>query len=153
MCMCVTKAHKYFEVARVTADLFSKDPHKKVCTILLTEDFSRILSVGINGFPKKVKDDLPSRWERPEKYKWVIHSEINAIANAARSGTPIDGCVAVVTMFPCKDCSKALIQAGVKKVYSIKPDYDHERWGEEFKVSQSMFKEVGIDVLELDVDH
>lgn len=143
------KAKKYFEVAQVTANLFSKDPDKKVGTILLTEDFSRILSVGINGFPKRVKDDIPQRWERPEKYKWVIHSEINAIANAARTGTPIDGCVAVVTMFPCKDCCKALIQAGVKRVYSTTPDYNHERWGEDFKVSRAMFEEVGVDVVDL----
>lgn len=144
------KALRYLKLAKYNADLFSKDPNRKVGTLLMKSDFSSILSTGINGFPRKVNDDEGPRWERPTKYKYVIHAEINAICNAARSGTSIDNCSAIVTMFPCSDCSKALIQAGVKKIYSPRPDLTDERWGEHFKISLEMFNEVDIDVILFD---
>jgi dCMP deaminase len=140
------KALKYMKLAKYNADLFSKDPNRKVGTLLMKSDFSSILATGINGFPRKV-NEAGERWERPTKYKYVIHSEVNAICNAARSGTSIDNSSAIVTMFPCSDCSKALIQAGVKKIYSPRPDLDDDRWGEHFKISLEMFQEVGVEVI------
>jgi deoxycytidylate deaminase len=50
------------KLAQYNADLFSKDPHTKVGTIILSNDFSRILTTGINGFPRKVNDNIPERW-------------------------------------------------------------------------------------------
>lgn len=144
--MTIDKAVKYFKLAAYNADLFSKDPNTKVGAIILSDDFSRIHSTGINGFPRKFNDKIEKRWERPTKYLYVAHSEINAICNAARSGTSIDDSVIVVTMFPCMNCTKAIIQAGIKKIYTKKPNFDDPKWGEEFKISQEMLDEVGIEI-------
>lgn len=141
------KAKKYIKLAKYNADLFSKDPHTKVGCIILTPDFSRQLSTGINGFVRGMDDDNRARWERPQKYSWIQHSEGNAIANAARTGTPLDNSVIVVTKFPCSTCTKLLIQAGIRKVYTVEPDYNHQVWGEDAMISESMFTEVGIDVV------
>lgn len=148
-CIYIEKAKKYLELARYNAELFSKDPNTKVGAIILTPDFSRVLSTGINGFPRKFNDEPGKRWERPMKYNYVSHAECNSVCNAARSGTSIDGSVIVVTMFPCMNCTKLLIQAGITKVYSPKPDMNNERWASEFKVSLEMLEEVGVDIIYL----
>ena len=144
------KARKYIELAQVNANLFSKDPHTKVGAIILAEDFSRILSLGINGFARGMNDNVPERWERPAKYVRVSHAESNAIANAARTGTPVDGSVAAITKFPCSTCTKLLIQAGVKKIYTKKPDYACPNWGDDAKIALEMLQEVGVEVVLFD---
>lgn len=140
------KAEKYIKLARINAELFSKDPHTKVGCILLTPDFSRILSTGINGFPRGLDDNNPQRWERPQKYNFVCHAESNGIANAARTGTPLDGAIIVVTKFPCSNCAKLLIQSGISKIYTVKGDYTHPVWGDDIKISEEMFNELGIEI-------
>lgn len=146
------KAKKYIKLAQYNAELFSKDPHTKVGCIALSFDFSRVLSTGINGFPRHLNDNDPSRWERPAKYLRVCHAESNTVANAARTGTPLDGSVVVVTKFPCSTCTKLLIQAGVRKVYSMCPDYQSEMWGEDARISEDMLTEAGVDVVKFSSD-
>lgn len=140
------KAKKYMMLAKLKADLFSKDPHTKVGCIILSNDFSRILSTGTNGFPRHMDDEKTERWERPLKYSYVSHAESNSIANAARSGTSLDGSVIVVTKFPCTTCTKLMIQAGIKKVYTVAPNFESNVWGADARISEEMFDEVGIDV-------
>ena len=140
------KAIKYIKLAAYNAKLFSKDPDTQVGCIILTPDFSRILSTGINGFPRNMDDENKSRWERPLKYSYVQHSESNAVCNAARTGTPIDGAVIAITKFPCSTCTKMLIQAGIKKIFTVQPDYTSEQWGEDAKISEMILKEVGVEV-------
>jgi len=144
------KAKKYLKLAQYNAHLFSKDPDTKVGAIILTEDFSRVLTTGINGFPRKMNDDNLERWKRPTKYLFCNHAESSCIANSARTGTPIDGSVIVVTKFPCSTCTKLLIQAGIKKIYTVIPDYNSETWGNDARISQEMLKEVGIETIILD---
>jgi dCMP deaminase len=141
------KAVKYFKLASYNAELFSKDPHTKVGAIILTHDFSRILSTGINGFPRGFGDTIEKRWERPVKYNYASHAEQNSICNAARTGTPLDGSIIIITMFPCVNCTKSLIQSGIVRIYTVPPNFDDPRWGEEFKLSLEMLNEVGIDVV------
>lgn len=143
----LVKARKYIDLAQVNADLFSKDPHTKVGAIVLAPDFSRVYSIGTNGFPRKMNDNTPERWERPTKYSYICHAEANAIANAARTGTPTDGTVVAVTKFPCSTCAKLLIQAGISKVYTPAPDYRDTVWGADAKVAENMFDEVGVRVV------
>lgn len=143
----IEKAKKYLYLARYNAEIFSKDPDTKVGTVLVSRDFGRILSTGINGFCRKMKDDDLERWKRPTKYKYVTHSELNAILNAARTGTQVDNSIAVVSLFPCSSCAKALIQAGIAKIFTPEPDFDNERWGEDFKFSLELFDEVGLEVV------
>lgn len=145
------KVVKYMKLAKYNASLFSKDPHTQVGAILLSSDFSRILSTGINGFPRKLNDDIPERWERPEKYNWVAHAETNAVCNAARSGTCTDGASIVVTMFPCSHCTKTLIQAGIKAVYVPRPNMNDPKWGEDSKYSLEMMNEIGLTINYVDI--
>lgn len=140
------KAIKYIKLAQYNAHLFSKDPDTKVGCVILTKDFSRILSTGVNGMPRHMNDEDQERWKRPTKYSYVCHSEANAVANAARTGTPLDDSVICVTKFPCSTCAKLLIQAGISKVYTIRPDHSSQTWGEDAKISEEMFNEVGINV-------
>lgn len=144
------KAIKFFKVAQFQANLFSKDPHTKVGSMLIAPVSYQILSLGFNGFPRKVGDTLPHRWERPIKYFFCEHAERNSIYNAARSGTSIDNSIAVITMFPCCDCARALIQSGVSTIITIKPDMKCPRWGESFRYSMEMFGEVGTSLILLD---
>lgn len=141
------KASKYLKLAKYNAELFSKDPHTKVGCIILTENFNQILSTGINGFPRKLKDDVPERLEKLNKLNYMSHSEANAIANAAKSGTSIDNSVIVITKFPCSTCSKLLIQSGIKKIYTVEPDYTSPTWGNDAKISEEMLKEVNIEII------
>lgn len=68
-----------------------------------------------NGPPKGVRD-LPERFQRPEKYRYASHAEANLIAFAAREGIRTLDCTVYVTHPPCCDCTKTLIQAGVKVI-------------------------------------
>ena len=148
--MVLEKALKYYELAKFNANLFSKDPNRKVGAIIISNDFTQILSTGINGFPRKFNDDNKERWERPTKYIYVAHAESNSICNAARSGVPINNCIMITTMFPCYDCSKLIIQSGIKEIYTIKPDFDNTNWSENFKISLEMLNEANIKISYLD---
>ena len=140
------KALKYLKLAFYQANLFSKDPNTKVAAIILSNDTHSVLSTGYNGIPRGMDDNNPVRWERPTKYLWVSHAELNALCSAARHGTAVENGIAVVTMFPCCDCAKALIQSGIKTIISIKPDLESPKWGEHFRISMDMFQEVGVQV-------
>lgn len=140
------KVEKYIKLAKYNAELFSKDPSTKVGAIILTPDMSRILSTGINGFPRKVNDEVSERWMRPEKYHWVAHAELNAVCNAARSGTSINDSIVVVTMFPCSECAKTLVQAGIRHLYTPRPNTDNPKWGADSQYSLKMFEEAGLSI-------
>ena len=144
------KAIKYFKLASYTAHTFSKDPSTKVGCILLKPGSLQILSIGYNGFPRGVDETDASRWERPIKYSFVEHSERNCLYNACRSGTCTDNSIAVTTLFPCCDCCRALIQAGVKTIISQTPDYSNPQWGSDYQISEIMLLEAAVQVITLD---
>ena len=104
-------------VAKLAA-MRSKDPNTQVGSCIVSED-NNILSMGYNGFPKGCSDEeFP--WERDgedelsTKYPFVTHSELNAILNY-RGGSLV-GAKLYVSLFPCNECAKAIIQAGIKEV-------------------------------------
>ncbi len=146
------KAIKYFKLAHFTASTFSKDPSTKVGCVLLAPGSLQILSIGYNGFPRGVDETISKRWERPIKYSFVEHSERNCLYNACRSGTCTNNSIAITTLFPCCDCCRALIQAGVKTIITQIPDYTNERWGTDFKISKIMLDEANVDVILLSAD-
>lgn len=141
------KAKKFYQLAEFQANLFSKDPNTKVGALLLAPGSLQILSVGYNGFPRGIDETESARWERPVKYFRVSHAELNSIANASRHGTPLEGAIAVVTMFPCATCAKLLIQAGISCLVTRQPDMNCPRWGEEFHYSMDMFQEAGVAMM------
>jgi dCMP deaminase len=139
------KMQKYMSIATQMAGTLSKDPDKQVGSIFLNPTTLHILSSSYNGFPFGI-EDRPERWERPTKYKYVCHSEINGICSAAKHGIPLDGAILVVTLFPCSSCTKVLIQTGISLIVTHEPDFAHERWGQDFKHSYELLQEAGIPV-------
>lgn len=144
--MTPEKARKYLEIARATAKL-SKDTSTQVGALLLGPT-QEIRSLGYNGAPRGCSADEDSRGtERPEKYFWFSHAELNAITNAARVGTPLFGSSLIVTHFPCMDCARAIVQAGIVEVFV--PQMNNEfitRWGDHIGRANKLFEECGVKV-------
>jgi dCMP deaminase len=143
-------AEKYYRLALYHAELFGKDPSRKVAAILLAPDTLRVLSTGVNGMCRE-HAETPERWERPAKYRWVCHAEIDAIATAARAGIKIEDSTCVVTLFPCVECTKAMIQSGVRTLVTRQPDWNDATWGEDFRISLEMLAESAVSIVYVDV--
>ncbi|MEE0956184.1 MAG: dCMP deaminase family protein [Eubacterium sp.] len=134
---------EYFMAVAKLAGMRSKDPNSQVGCCIVSSD-NKILSMGYNGFPKGCSDD-EYPWSRDAvdplqtKYLYVTHSELNAILNYR--GGSLEGAKLYVSMFPCNECAKAIIQAGIKTViYEINkyPDSDA------VKASMRMFSSAGV---------
>lgn len=167
--------NKRFIEAATFFSNWSKDESTKVGSVIYNPKTKSILSVGYNGFPRGVyeslednelqfseiekrvgidlqvsadcKKKMENRHTRPSKYKYTVHAETNAIYNAARHGTALDGMGIALGWFPCSGCAGAIIQSGLSEVTCVKADIDHERWGEDFKISLEMFSEAGIKLI------
>ena len=103
----------------------SKDPNTQVGACIVSQD-NKILSMGYNGFPNGCSDeDFP--WNRESadpydnKYFYTTHSELNAILNYR--GGSLEGSKLYVTLFPCNECAKALIQSGIRTVIYAEDGY------------------------------
>lgn len=129
---------------------WSKDRSRGVGAVIVNDD-KRVVSFGYNGFPSGVDDDIDERHERPAKYDWTVHSEINAIINAARIGVSTKDCTIYINLFPCASCSGQIINAGIRKVIcSKKPDFDDEKYGNEFRISKEKLIEADVEISILD---
>lgn len=119
---------------------WSKDS-TKVGAVAVDPASRHVLEMGYNGPPRGVRD-LPSRFERPDKYKYACHAEASLVAHSARS--VLAGSTVYVTHAPCCDCAKLLINAGVSKVVygggltNMNLDL--------FTAALTMFKEAGVEV-------
>jgi dCMP deaminase len=118
-----------------------------VCALFIAPETYQLLSAGYNGMPRGIDETIESRWERPVKYKYVVHAETNGIYNSSLNGVSLKNSICIVTMFPCSNCAKALIQVGVKKIITHEPNLEHERWGEDFKYSLELLNEVHMDMI------
>ena len=121
----------------------SKDKHTKVGCVIVGPK-NEVRSTGYNNLPRGANDSIQERYERPEKYFFFEHSEINAICNAARVGIPLEGCRIYITMFPCINCARAIIQAGIVEITAPVPNLESDQWGEGFKRALRLFQELGI---------
>jgi dCMP deaminase len=141
----IKKLEKYFGLVQATASL-SKDSSTKVGAIILGPSFE-VRSLGYNGAPRGCSADEDDRGrQRPEKYFWFSHAELNAITNAARVGTPLDGCSLIVTHPPCMDCARAIVQAGITCVLSATPTPEFlARWDTHTDRSLRLFNECGVE--------
>ena len=138
---------RYLNLAHYVSK-WSRDPNRKCGTVIVGQD-TMVKAIGYNGLPNNTDlnhSNTKKRYEKPQKYMWVEHAERNAIYTAGRNGVSLDGCKMYVTYFPCCDCARAIIQSGIKEVYSPKPDWSHHKWGESWKVSKQMFDECGVKV-------
>ena len=114
---------QYFMGIALLSSERSKDPNTRVGACIVNDD-NKILSMGYNGAPTGFSDDVMP-WAREganldTKYPYVCHSELNAILNCP---TSVKGARVYVTLFPCNECAKAIIQAGIKEVVYLSDKY------------------------------
>lgn len=140
---------EYFMGVAMLSGMRSKDPNTQVGACIVGAD-NRILSMGYNGFPNGCSDDdFP--WDREgekslkTKYPYVTHSELNAILNY-RGGT-LDGTKLYVSLFPCNECAKAIIQSGIKTVVYAMDKYKDS---DSVIASKKMFDAAGVRYYEYD---
>lgn len=106
--------YEYFiGIARAVSER-SKDPRTKVGCVIVGPDHD-IRATGYNGFVAGVYETA-EKWERPEKHKYVVHAELNALLAAARQGQSVKGCWIYCTLPVCPSCALAIAQAGITQV-------------------------------------
>ena len=139
-------ADRYMKLAQVIST-WSKDPSTKVGAIVVGHN-GEILSQGYNGFPRKIKDTNNRLNNRSEKYKYIIHAEMNAIFNASLNGVSLQNSSIYIYGLPiCHECAKGIIQVGIKKVIIHKQIKDN--WQESCKIAQEMLTEAGVTIIEI----
>ena len=115
---------EYFMGVAILSSMRSKDPNTKVGACIVNQK-KRIVGIGYNGLPVGCSDDeFP--WERQggfleTKYPFVVHAEPNAILN---STTSLDNATIYVTLFPCHECAKLIIQSGIKEIVYMCDKYN-----------------------------
>lgn len=112
--------HEFFMGVAKLASLRSRDPNTKVGACIVKDN--KIIATGYNGMPRTCDEEgLP--WDNTSnniletKYPYVVHAEMNAILNAPT--TDLKGCSIYVTLFPCAECTKAILQSGITDVYFL----------------------------------
>jgi dCMP deaminase len=161
-----------------TAETLSKDRSHGVGCVIVDQEMG-IRTVAYNGFPRGVIDegkdvikwllangyttstfatekvtslmqDVEARHNRPDKYFFTEHAERNAIYACARAGTATNNCIMVIKWFPCADCARAIIQAGIKTLVACHPDLNDERWGHSWAIALKMLTESKIQIIYTD---
>lgn len=134
---------EYFMGIAILSAERSKDDNTQVGACIVNGD-NKIVSVGYNGMPTGCNDDeMP--WERTgdspldTKYPFVCHAELNAILNSNIGN--LSGCTLYVTLFPCNECAKAIIQCGIKRVVYFDNKYADS---DSVKASSLLFERCGV---------
>jgi dCMP deaminase len=130
----------------------SKDPSSKIGAVLVDHNRA-VISTGFNGFPIGIDETEATRWERPIKYQYVCHAERNAIALAARRGTPTEGATLYMVgmgppTMPCTECAKMIIQAGIVRVVARGFKPLPESWVADLEFAAALLRESGIEFVE-----
>lgn len=143
---------QYFMGVAKLSSYRSKDPNTQVGCCIVSKD-NKILSLGYNGLPFGCNDDEYS-WERQAeneldtKYLYVCHAELNAILNA--NGKSLKDAKLYVTLFPCNECAKAIIQSGIKEVI-----YEDDKYANTNTTiaSKRMLNSAGVKLTQLKNSH
>lgn len=133
---------EYFMGVAYLSGMRSKDPNTQVGACIVSSD-NKILSMGYNGFPNGCSDQV-FPWEKEgeeldTKYPFVTHSELNAILNYR--GGSLEGTKIYVSLFPCNECAKAIIQAGIRTVVYDSDKYEGTTSN---RASKKMFDAAGV---------
>ena len=128
----------YFAIADIIAKR-SKDPRTKVGAVLVKE--KSVIGLGYNSEPRH--SVLEFNWYTEEKYKYVIHAEVNAVANASRLGINCVDADIYITHSPCTNCINTLIQHGIKRIFYRKRYTD-------FEISKKIANGAGIELIQID---
>ena len=135
---------KFMNLARHVST-WSKDRSKKLGCVIVGPGHN-ILTLGYNGFPRRVNDNVEARHQRPAKYLWSAHAERNAIANAAKIGTALDGSTIYLSWYPCAGCACEIIQAGILHIHAVNVNLDDPNWADSFAVAKEMLAEAGVAI-------
>lgn len=138
---------EYFMGIAMLSAKRSKDPSTQVGACIVNDE-NKVVSIGYNGMPKGLHDD-EACWERDgdflnTKYAYVVHAELNAILN---SKTCVQGCKIYVSLFPCNECAKAIVQSGIKEVLFLSNKYKD---ADSTIASATILKNAGIKLTQLD---
>ncbi len=126
---------------------WSRDPNRQVGAVIVRPD-KTVATMGFNGFPRGVADADDRYNNRDLKNEMVVHAEMNAILHTRE---PLHGYALYVWPFhPCARCAAAIIQSGIKQIYTV--PWDTTNWGETIRIARSMFDEAGITVTILELD-
>ena len=127
----------------------SKDPSTQVGACIVNQ-YNKIVGIGYNGFPIGCDDDqLPwgktSEDTNETKYPYVVHAEANAILNSTKD---LHGSRIYVALFPCNECTKLIIQSGVKEIIYLSDKYKET---DSVKASRKMFDLAKVTYRQLDL--
>ena len=129
----------------------SKDRSTKVGAVAIDDNYC-LKGSGYNGFPRGVDDDKEERHQRPLKYRWTVHAEMNVIAQAARP--VLDGTTLLLTsLHPCATCAGLIVQSGIKRVVTRRTEEvkrieeGRADWDDEAAIALQMFEEAGVEVI------
>lgn len=133
---------EYFMGVAILSARRSKDPGTQVGACIVNPE-NRIVSVGYNGMPHGCNDDVYP-WDREgdmldTKYAFVCHAELNAILNSAVGD--LRGCRVYTTLFPCNECTKAIIQKGISEVIYLCDKYSDT---DSVRASKKMLESAGV---------
>lgn len=144
---------EYFMGIAKLSSMRSKDPNTQVGACIVGKD-NVILSIGYNGAPNGFPDSkFP--WDREgklidTKYPYVCHSELNAILNFSGSRKDLDDARLYVTLFPCNECAKAIIQSGIKELIYLEDKYNGT---DENMIAKKMFDTCGVKYNKIELEN
>lgn len=142
---------EYFMGIALLSAKRSKDPSTQVGACIVNQ-YNKIVGIGYNGFPIGCDDDsLPwgktSENNNETKYPYVVHAEANAILNSTKD---LHGAKMYVALFPCNECTKLIIQSGVKEIIYLSDKYKDT---DSVKASKKMFDLAGVSYHQLNLNN
>ena len=131
----------------------SKDNSTKIGTVIVKD--KNVVATGFNGIPAGCRDDVEIRYERPLKYEFFSHSEVNSLFQCAKLGHSSKDTQVYTLGCPCSSCARGLIQAGCKEIiihkqWKEKAFNFFERWARSCEISLGLFRESGVAIREYD---
>jgi dCMP deaminase len=144
--------HRFMRLAHEIST-WSKDPSSKIGAVIVNDE-RRILATGYNGFPRGIADTDERLNDREQKYPRIVHGEMNALMNALYSGVSVKDSTLYVYGLPvCSECTKSVIQAGIKRVVITYPQLSPEKWQNQWNgMSKPMYDEANVSVTYMNPD-
>lgn len=149
---------RHFLDSALLKSQMSKDPSTQVGAVIVGPDREERAS-GFNGFPRGIFDSRERLMDRDQKLKLIVHAELNAILNAARTGVALKGCILYLVATdhtgevwggpPCTRCAVEIIQAGVVEIVSYPFKSVPSRWKDDIEFSRGVLREAGINYREV----
>lgn len=143
---------RFMRIAREVST-WSKDPSSKIGAVIVNDE-RRILATGYNGFPRGIADTVERLNNRDLKYPRIVHGEMNALMNSLYSGVSVKDATIYVWGLPvCSECTKSVIQSGIRRVVITYPSLAPEKWYTQWQeLSKPMYNEAGVSITYMNAD-